>query len=216
MGFPLLPYSSGRCSLAKCYGDHSYFICFLSYMGHSSVLLVPQCLKIIVSHTLSTFLVAYGGGGNLVTSPLRVWSENCYHHLLSQILQSALISIPANFFTSCSIILFMPNSVFFYPLNTLSIFQLWGLCSYSFFCLEYFLNQVSAQMSPSLKVYADQWAIVILQHPSVYYIGLFYILIDFITTWYYLICLLTCSLFCYFPLKWKFHMVKIMTVLLTR
>ena len=70
LGFPLLPYSSGRCSQAKRYGDHSYFICFLSYMDHSSVLLVPQCLKIIVSHMLSTFLVAYGGRGNLVTSPL--------------------------------------------------------------------------------------------------------------------------------------------------
>lgn len=134
LGFP---YSSGWCSQAKRYGDHSYFICFLSYMDHSSVLLVPQCLKIIVSHTLSTFLVAYGGRGNLVTSPLRVLSENCYHYLLSQILQSAPISIPANFSTSCSTILFMPNSIFFYPLNTLSIFQLWGLCTYSFFCLEY-------------------------------------------------------------------------------
>ena len=70
-------------------------------------------------------------------SSLRVWNENCYHYLLSQILQSALISIPANFSTSCSTVLFMPNSIFFYPLNTLSIFQLWGLCTYSFFSLQY-------------------------------------------------------------------------------
>lgn len=76
-------------------------------------------------------------GKSSYMSSLRTWSENCYHHLLSQILWSAQISIPANFSTSCSTILFMPNSIFFYPLNTLSIFQLWGLCTYSFFCQEY-------------------------------------------------------------------------------
>lgn len=108
LGIPFAALWSGMCSEAKSYGDHSHLICLLSYRDHRSVLLIPQCLEIIVSCMLSTFLVDYGRRGNLVTvTPLELEVKVTAITFYLKYCNSAQISIPANFSTSCSIIFFM-------------------------------------------------------------------------------------------------------------